>query len=154
MSHDPGAPEVVHIFVAPKRGAPMKAEREAQAVADTGLTGDRYARAGKHRSGEFQVTLIELENLEEFIRATGLALDAEAPRRNIVTRGVRLNDLVGRRFNVGAVSLEGIMLCEPCSLFARRTYREATKFFAGKGGLCARILSTGVIRVGDRIDVT
>jgi len=140
---------VTHIFVAPARGAPAKAVAAVAALANQGLRGDRYADSKLRRSADYQVTLIELENIEAFTQATGLAMTPEMPRRNIVTLGVRLNDLCGKRFRVGDAVFEGIELCEPCTLFARRTHREALKFFAGKGGLRARILSGGEIRVGD-----
>jgi MOSC domain-containing protein YiiM len=142
---------VVHIFVASKRGAPMSAAPSLEAFADAGLAGDRYIEAQRRRSPAYQVTLIELENIEAFVQATGLPLAPEMPRRNIVTRGVRLNDLCGKRFRVGAALFEGLELCEPCDLFAKRTHREVLKFFVGKGGLRARILQGGVIRVGDSI---
>jgi MOSC domain-containing protein YiiM len=64
---------------------------------------------------------------------------------------VRLNALCGKRFFVGEVLMEGFELCEPCRLFAKRTYPEVVKLFAGKGGLRARVLGSGVIRRGDSI---
>jgi len=142
---------VVHIFVASKRGAPMSAEPYVEALTDAGLTGDRYTEAKNRRSPDYQVTLIELENIEAFTQATGLPLTPEMPRRNIITRGVHLNDLCGKRFRVGRALFEGLALCEPCNLFAKRTHREVLKFFVGKGGLRARIVSGGVIHVGDSI---
>ena len=142
---------VVHIFVAAKRGAPMSAEPSVKALADAGLTGDRYAEAKTRRSADYQVTLIETENIEAFTQATGLPLTPEMPRRNIITRGVRLNGLCGKRFRVGRARFEGLALCEPCGLFAERTHRAVLKFFVGKGGLRAKIVSGGVIRVGDAI---
>ena len=142
---------VVHIFVAAKRGAAMSAEPSVKALADAGLTGDRYTEAKTRRSPDYQVSLIEMENIEAFTQATGLPLTPEMPRRNIITRGVRLNDLCGKRFRVGAALFEGLALCEPCSLFAKRTHPEVLKFFVAKGGLRARIVSGGVIHVGDSI---
>ena len=75
------------------------------------------------------------------------------PRRNIVTRGIRLNELCSKRFRVGRARFEGLELCEPCNLFATRTHREVLQFFVGKGGLRARIVLGGEIRVGDSIEV-
>lgn len=135
---------VVHIFIAGKPGAPMKSVPSVLAAGDGGLRGDRYA--------DHQVTFIELENIEAFTATTGLELAPEGPRRNIVTRGVRLNDLSGRRFRIGAVVFEGIELCEPCSLFARRTHREILDFFPGRAGLRARVVTGGEIRVGEAIE--
>jgi MOSC domain-containing protein YiiM len=132
---------VRHIFVAAKHGAPMTPLSSVVALADHGLFGDRYDDA----------TLIELENIEAFTRATGLDLAPQMPRRSIVTQGVRLNELRGRRFKVGAAVFEGLELWEPCRLFAKRTYPEVLGFFAGKGGLRARIITGGEIRVGDSV---
>lgn len=132
---------VVHIVVAPKKGAPARSVGMVEALPGRGLAGGHHADA----------TLIELEHIEAFTRATNLALTPAMPRRNIVTRGVRLNDLLGKRFRVGGAVLEGLELAEPCKLFARRTHREALHFFAGKGGLRARILEGGPIRIGDAV---
>jgi len=132
---------VVHIIVAPKKGAPAQSVSTVEALPGQGLTGGHHADA----------TLIELENIEAFTRATNLALTPAMPRRNIVTRGVRLNDLCGKRFRVGGAVFEGLELAEPCKLFARRTHPEALQFFAGKGGLRARIVAGGSIRVGDAL---
>jgi MOSC domain-containing protein YiiM len=142
---------VTHLFIAPQRGAPMMRKRAVEAVADTGLAGDRYLDV-RHRGGpDNQVTLIELENIHEFTAMTGLVLTPDMPRRNVVTEGVRLNDLCGKRFAVGAAVFEGIELCEPCRVFARRTHREVLPFFKARGGLRARIVSGGRIQVGDRV---
>jgi MOSC domain-containing protein YiiM len=143
---------VVHIFVASKRGAPMSPEHSVEALTEGGLTGDRYSEAKNRRSPDYQVTFIELENIEAFTQATGLPLSPDMPRRNIITRGIRLNGLCGKRFKVGRARFEGLELCEPCSLFAKRTHREVLQFFVGKGGLRARIVSGGEICVGDAIE--
>ena len=143
--------QVTHILVAAKRGAPMEQLLRVEAVADVGLSGDRYIEAVNRRSPDYQVTLIESENIEAFTRTTGLTMTVEMPRRNIVTRGVRLNDLCGKRFIIGDAAFEGLELCEPCGLFAKRTHREALEFFVRRGGLRARILSGGVIHIGDPV---
>ena len=142
---------VVHIFVAPARGAPMRALGWAEAVADSGLVGDRYAEASIRRGPDYQLTLIELENIKAFEAETGHVLSPDAPRRNIVTSGISLNELVGRRIRVGPVIAEGLELCEPCRLFKKRTHPEVLRFFVRKGGLRARIVAGGVISVGDSV---
>jgi MOSC domain-containing protein YiiM len=142
---------VAHIFIAPSRGAPMQSVVRAEAVTESGLIGDRYADASIRRGPDYQLTLIELENIRAFEEVTDHVLSADAPRRNIVTSGIALNALVGHQFRVGQVVAEGLELCEPCSLFKRRTYPEALRFFVGKGGLRARIVAGGVIAVGDLI---
>jgi len=129
----------------------MSSLTSVEALAGIGLAGDRYAEAKNRRGPDYEVTLIESENIEAFTRTTGRELTPEMPRRNIVTTGVRLNDLLGRRFSVGRAVFEGLELCEPCSLFARRTYGEVIPFFRGKGGLRVRIVSGGMLSVGDLV---
>jgi MOSC domain-containing protein YiiM len=130
----------------------MSPQQSVEALTETGLTGDRYSEAKNRRSPDYQVTFIELENIEAFTQATGLPLTPDMPRRNIITSGIRLNELCGKRFIVGRARFEGLELCEPCSLFAKRTHREVLRFFVGKGGLRARIVSGGEIRIGDTIE--
>lgn len=142
---------VRYIFIAPARGAPMLELAQAEAFADVGLRGDRYEDAANREAPDYQITLIELENIQAFVEATGLPLAPQAPRRNLVTSGVRLNELCGQRFRVGEVELEGLDLCEPCSLFGQRTYSQAVRFFVKRGGLRCRIVKGGVLRVGDEI---
>jgi MOSC domain-containing protein YiiM len=151
MAPDASVGTVAHIFIAAKRGAPMQSLRRAEAVTESGLAGDRYSNASIRRGPDYQFTLIELENIRAFEEATGHVLAPDAPRRNIVTTGIALNALVGQRFRVGEVLAEGLELCEPCSLFKKRTYPEALRFFVGKGGLRARIAAGGVIAVGDSL---
>jgi MOSC domain-containing protein YiiM len=129
----------------------MVALAEVEAVTDSGLMGDRYAQAQNRRSADYQLTLIEFENIDAFAKASGLPLAPRDPRRNLVTLGVRLNELCGKRFSVGGVELEGLELCEPCSTFAKHTHPEVTRFFVHKGGLRCRIVSGGMIRVGDEV---
>ncbi len=142
---------VAHIFVAPARGAPMEPRRFVVAQTDGGLDGDRYADANNRRGPEYQVTLIESENIAAFSELVEAPFTPDMPRRNIVTQGVRLNDLCGKKFKVGCATLEGLELCEPCALFAKRTHREVLKYFPRKGGLRARIVAGGEIHVGDPV---
>lgn len=142
---------VKHIFIAAGRGAPMIALSAVEAVLDCGFKGDRYAQAENRKSADYQVTLIELENIDAFTRASGLSLAPHEPRRNLITLGIRLNELCGKRFSVGSVRLEGLELCEPCGAFAKRTHPEVARFFVHKGGLRCRILGGGIIQVGDKV---
>jgi MOSC domain-containing protein YiiM len=142
---------VIHIFTAPTRGAPMESRQCVAALTDGGLDGDRYADLGNRRGPDYQITLIESENIAAFAEMVEVPFTPDMPRRNIVTQGIRLNELCGKTFRVGHVTLEGIELCEPCSLFAKRTHRDVLKYFPRKGGLRARIVAGGDIRVGDPI---
>jgi len=142
---------VLHIFVAPTRGAPMEPRTTVTAIANSGLVGDRYAKPSNRRGPEYQLTLIEIENIDVFACSATRPFTPDMPRRNVVTQGVALNDLCGEQFRVGEVVLEGIELCEPCSLFAKRAGREVLKGFLHRGGLRTRIVEGGEIRVGDGI---
>lgn len=142
---------VKHIFIAAERGAPMVALSEVEAVGDSGLKGDRYAQAQNRKSADYQLTLIELENIDAFAKASGVPLAPHDPRRNLVTFGVRLNELCGKRFSIGGVEIEGLELCEPCGTFAKRTHPDVVRFFVHKGGLRCRIISGGMMRVGDKV---
>ena len=143
------AGRVDRIFVAPLKGAPMRELAVADALAGQGIEGDRKVAPGREPAA--QLTLIEAEHIDAFATATGYAMRPDQPRRNVVTRGIRLNDLLGKRFNVGEALCEGIELCEPCGKFQRLTHVEVRRFFKGKGGLRCRILEAGLIRPGDPI---
>jgi MOSC domain-containing protein YiiM len=145
-------PTVLHIFTAPERGAPMVSSQSVMVRADKGIEGDRYFKASNRKGPDYQLTLIELENIDAFNTTFGTQLTPDAPRRNIVTSGIRLNDLCGRQVNVGTLLLEGIELCEPCRLFRVRTDPRTLEFFEGKGGLRTRVLTGGVLNVGALIN--
>jgi MOSC domain-containing protein YiiM len=140
---------VVRIFVAPLKGAPMRELQVADALAGQGLEGDRKVAPGREPAA--QLTLIEAEHIEAFAKDTGFLMRDDQPRRNLVTRGVRLNDLLGKRFRVGEALCEGLELCEPCGKFQRLTHPQVRHFFKGKGGLRAAILEGGLIRQGDAV---
>ncbi|HYY58558.1 MAG TPA: MOSC domain-containing protein [Pyrinomonadaceae bacterium] len=146
---------VVSICVAGAKGKPMTTVDEARAVVGKGLEGDRYFKGTGtfwKKEPDRELTLIEIEAVEEFERNSGIAMNPADGRRNVVTRGVSLNDLVGREFLVGGVRLRGLRLCEPCSHLARLTgHREIIRGMAHRGGLRAQILTDGVIRVGDEV---
>ena len=143
---------IQHIFVAPARGEPMVSLAEVEALTECGLRGDRYTAPENRKSPDYQVTLIEVGNIEAFSKASGLPLAPHEPRRNLVTTGVSLNELCGRHFHVGKVELEGLELCEPCGTFAKRTHPQVVRLFVHKGGLRARIVRGGIIRVGDIVE--
>ena len=129
----------------------MVSLQQAELLSECGVRGDRHCELANRKSPDREVTLIELEHIEAFAKACGLALTPDGPRRNLVTSGVDLNELCGKRFFVGEAELEGLELCEPCGTFAKRTHAEVLKFFVHKGGLRARIVQGGLIHVGDAI---
>lgn len=146
---------VVSIHIAATAAGPTVPVKAARAVAGKGLEGDRYF----HQAGTYsrkpgpdrEVTLIEIEAIEALKRDQGIELNPGASRRNIVTRGVPLNHLVGREFRVGEVTLQGIRLCEPCSHLERLSQKGVLRGLIHRGGLRAQILTEGVIRVGDPV---
>lgn len=144
---------LVAIYRAPEAGAPMHPVEAVRAVAGRGLEGDRYFYdqgsfsrwPGPHR----EVTLIAEEALAEMAEATGVVLAPQASRRNLLTRDVPLNDLVGRPFTIGTVHLEGIRLCEPCKYLVRLTGEPGLlPALVHRGGLRARILEGGLLQAG------
>jgi MOSC domain-containing protein YiiM len=140
------------IFTAPVAGAGTEAQERVAALARQGLEGDRnLSPAPVARPGGLDLTLIEAEALEALRAETGIALEPSASRRNVVTRGVRLNDLVGRSFRVGVVECVGIELCEPCLSLARRTDPGVLRGLAHRGGLRADIVVGGEIAPGDEV---
>ena len=136
---------------------PTVAVEEARAVAGKGLEGDRYfdgkgSWSSTPGTGR-QLTLIELETIEALERDYDTRIEPGQARRNVVTRGVALNHLVGREFSVGAVRLRGMRLNEPCSHLASLTDEKVKQGLVHRGGLRADIVSGGVIRVGDAVRV-
>jgi MOSC domain-containing protein YiiM len=142
------------IFVAPAAEAPMARVDAVRAVPGRGLEGDRYFE--RHGSWSDQdgpqreVTLVEAEALEA-LAANGIDVTLGDSRRNIVTRDVPLNHLVGCEFTVGDVRLRGVKLCEPCAHLERVSGKPIRAPLVHRGGLNAQILSEGVVRVGDAV---
>jgi MOSC domain-containing protein YiiM len=138
------------IYIADQKGAEMRQVPEANARAGLGLEGDRHFRA-EGNEPDREITLIEAEAIEALVRDAKVPFETCESRRNVVTRGVALNHLVGREFTVGAVRLEGMRLCEPCKHLEGMTRPGVLKGLVHRGGLRARILEGGPIRVGDPV---
>lgn len=150
-----GAQGVVEaVAIAPRATAAMQLLSEARALARRGLEGDRYAEhAGTFSSrnpalGGYDLTLIEADVLDVLVLPGGVRVGYADARRNVVTRGVSLNSLVGRRFLVGDVECLGQRLCEPCAHLERLTSPGALKALIHRGGLRADVLSDGTISPG------
>jgi MOSC domain-containing protein YiiM len=133
-----------------KRDDPREVER-VEAVVGRGLLGDRYFRQEGAGKPDQEVTLIEMEAIEALGRDCDLALAAGRARRNLVTRGVPLNHLVGRAFAVGDVVLRGLRLCEPCGHLEALTVAGVKQHLAHRGGLRAEVVRGGVLQTGDVI---
>lgn len=144
---------VEQIFIAPAGGAAMQAVNEVEALAGCGLRGDRYCTRSGYWTGvdECQLTLIEGEGLDEITRTTGLRVTNGEHRRNVVTRRIRLDELAGRRFRVGTARFEYDRPRPPCGYIQSLTELGMTRALYGRGGICARVIESGVVGVGDQI---
>jgi len=145
-----GRVESIHIAFAATE--PVRALDQAILTPGVGVEDDRYAL--KHGTfykpePDFELTLIEAEAIEALRRDYDVELAAGEARRNIVTRGVPLNHLVGKNFLIGDVRIRGIRLCEPCGHLQKVTSKAVILGLKHRGGLRAQILTLGTIRVGD-----
>lgn len=147
------------IYTAAQARAPLEPLARCSLEAGRGLVGDRYylgtGTFSKKLAGkpDVEVTLVESEEIERFNREHDLSLGAGELRRNVVTTGIRLNDLVGLTFTIGEATLEGMRLCEPCPHLAKIVTREVLPGLIGRAGLRARVVTGGTIKSGDAISV-
>ena len=124
---------------------------EVEAIPGAGLRGDRhYDEAPSEEPGR-DLTLIEAEAIEGMAAENGISIEPAEARRNVLTRGVDLNSLVGRRFTVGEIECRGVELCEPCRHLESLTRPGVLRGLVHRGGLRADILNPGRIRVGDPV---
>ena len=152
---DPGAGTVAAIYVAEDSAAPPRALDAAEAIPGRGLRGDRYFAGTGHfsrpgKTGQ-DLTLIAAEALEALRDESGTALTGAAARRNVVTTGIDVNALVGRRFAIGDVECVGRRWCEPCAHLQRLTEPGVLRGLIHRGGLRADIVGGGRIQVGDAV---
>ena len=144
--------EVFKLGITAKNNLPIKNVNMIEVMANKGIVGDRHF----HDSNDAynQLSLIESENIDEYNIRFGLDIPYIDFRRNVVTKGIRLNDLIGKKLKVGNVELEGIELCRPCRhLTEMLDQKNILKEFMRKGGLRCQILSSSKINVGDKIQI-
>jgi MOSC domain-containing protein YiiM len=147
--------EVVAIHLTAHAGAAMRSVERAAAVVGAGLVGDRYAtREGTYSQvpspgGGREVTLFEAEVLDALKREHQIELAPAEHRRNITTRGLDLHGLIGQRFRIGDVLLEGVRECTPCAYLQQHTGKAVLQPLVGRGGLRANVLEGGMLRRGD-----
>jgi len=143
------------IYIGQVKQADLQPMPHAEAVPGQGLRGDRYylqeGTFSKPGQPDREVTLIEIEAIEALEQECQLTLQGGQARRNLVTRGVPLNHLVGQEFQVGEVVLRGIRLCEPCGHLESLTVEGVKDGLCHRGGLRAQILRGGILRAGDVI---
>ena len=145
------------IYIARGAGAPMERVGEAAALGGCGLAGDRYCEGTGHwsRFGRVcQVTLIAAEDLDAIEKEASIRVRDGEHRRNVVTRGISLKSLRrGERFRVGEVVFEYRGPRSVCRYIERLTEPGMTQALKGRGGICARVIENGKLRVGDEIDL-
>jgi len=143
------------IFIALEGGADMQAVETVEALAGSGLRGDRYCQMSGHEPGkdQSQVTLIEKESLEAVARELGIEFTKGEHRRNLVTRGLRLESLEGKRFRVGDAVLEFHQPRPTCHYIESITTKGMTKALIGRSGIGARVVQSGLIHIHDPIEV-
>jgi MOSC domain-containing protein YiiM len=145
------------ICIAPAAEAPMSALSEVEALAGVGLNGDRYARGVGYYSprptdpGAREVTMLEGEVLDWLAAEHGVVLSPTEHRRNLTTRGVRLEPLIGKRFAVGDVVLEGVRDCPPCEHLEQVTAKRVMRLLLDRAGIRARVVRGGTMRIGDAV---
>lgn len=145
--------QLLSINIRPQPGEPVLVLDEVHAVPGKGLEGDYYFAgiAPKGIEPARELTLIEEETLQALEIENNISLSPADSRRNLLTKNVPLNHLVGKEFRVGEVTLKGIRLCEPCLHLASLTQDPVLPALVHRGGLRAQILSEGIIRIGDPI---
>lgn len=137
------------IYIAPSAGAPMQAVTEVRAIAGQGLEGDRYVTGdGSFNKGNRGIRQVTLMNAMFF---PGSGFEFGDSRRNLFVEGVELNWLIGRKFTIGTAVFRGVKYCDPCDRPSKLAQKPTSfkQVFFDRGGLVARVIKSGVIRLGD-----
>jgi MOSC domain-containing protein YiiM len=149
MSRFPRPGGLEWIGVRPQRGAGVEGADAAVLTTDQGIEGDHKAIKG---GGDRQVTLIQWEDLPVVAAFVGRdSVDPGLLRRNLAISGINLNALKNRRFRVGAAVLEGTGYCHPCSRMEENLGQGGYNAMRGHGGITARVIEGGTVRVGDEV---
>ncbi len=144
--------EVLKLGIAKNNNQPIKEVNSIEVLANKGIIGDRHFH--EFNDPYNQLSLIESENIDDYNIRFGLNIPYIDFRRNVITKGIRLNDLVGKKLKVGSVELDAIDLCRPCRhLTEMLSQKNVLKEFLRKGGIRCQILSSSNIHVGDKIEL-
>ena len=144
--------EVYKIGISNKNNQKIKEVKSIDVLANQGILGDRHFQ--EFNDPFNQLSLIESENIDYYNSKYGLNISYIDFRRNIITKGIQLNNLVGKKLQIGKVELEGIDLCRPCKHLSEVLNQDnIIKEFLRRGGLRCQILSSSNISVGDQISV-
>jgi len=150
--------KLLAIAIARKAKGKMERVDSIEAVAGEGLRGDRYgagigaAQFQGRRKPENEITLIAREAIEAANDEFNFTIEHLDTRRNLLTEGVPLNDLIGKAFRVGQVVLKGLERCEPCGYLEKRTFAGIKAALKGRGGLRCCVVEGGELRIGDEIE--
>ena len=143
---------VYEIGITEKNNQEIEKKESIEVVASKGIIGDRYFH--DFNGDREQITLIESENIDYYNNTFNTKFTYLEFRRNIVTKNIKLNDLVGKTIQVGNIKLKVNDLCRPCKDLQQRLGKSnIIKEFLRRGGLRCEILSSGTINVGDKINV-
>ena len=144
--------EVLKLGITKNNNQPIKEVNSIEVLANKGIIGDRHFH--EFNDPYNQLSLIESENIDDYNIRFGLNIPYLDFRRNVITKGIRLNDLVGKKLKVGSVELDAIDLCRPCRhLTEMLNQKNVLKEFLRKGGIRCQILSSSNIHVGDKIEL-
>ncbi len=144
--------EVFKIGISNKNNQQIQEVNSIEVFANKGILGDRHFK--EYNDPFNQLSLIESENIDYYNIRYGLNIPYKDFRRNIITKGIRLNDLVGKKLQIGKVELEGIDLCRPCRHLSEVLNQDnIIKEFLRRGGLRCQILSSSIIEVGNKIQI-
>ena len=144
--------EVLKLGITKNNNQPIKEVNSIEVLANKGIIGDRHFH--EFNDPYNQLSLIESENIDDYNIRFGLNIPYIDFRRNVITKGIRLNDLVGKKLKVGSVELDAIDLCRPCRhLTEMLNQKNVLKEFLRKGGIRCQILSSSNIHVGDEIEL-
>ena len=143
--------KVFKLGVSNENNKEIKEVEFIEVLANKGVIGDRHFK--DYNDPYCQLSLIESENIDEYNFKFGLSIPYVNFRRNIITKGIRLNEFVGKKLKIGNVEVEGIDLCRPCKHLSEILNQDnIIKEFLRKGGLRCRILSSSKINIGDQIE--
>ena len=141
---------VENIHITAREAEPVEAVEQVNVIAGKGIEGDRHF--GDHQPGSgHDLTLVPAESLEALEQETGIRLAPGESRRQVTTRGIDVNALVGRRFTVGSVEAVGIELCEPCNHLQKLTEPGVMRGLVHRAGINADVVRGGEISVGDPV---
>ena len=144
--------EVLKLGITEKNNQKINEVNSIEVLANKGIIGDRHFK--EFNDPYNQLSLIESENIDFYNTKNDLNIPYVNFRRNVITKGIRLNDLVGKKFLIGSVKIEGIDLCRPCRHLNEILNQDnILKEFLRKGGLRCQILSSSIIKIGDKISI-